>query len=144
MRIKIRVIPALLIAALLMISLCGCTRKLATIRPRDVYIEMERLKDGAVTGMPNSAQLSEMGEALVLQLEAPYDATGDCGDGEAHKYHVTLVRVLSGETEIECFINDDSSVCKNGRRYVAVEEAAKPVDVADWDDYFDAVYAAQQ
>ncbi len=124
-----------IISTILLVFLTGCTAKLTTIRPSEINrVLVERLADGAVIETLNA----DVAEWMILQFEQPYADEGACSQEDGHKYHVTLMRGQDGQdVELEVFINEDSSVCKKGTRYIPMDAAHSPVNVADWDALFE-------
>ena len=122
--------------------LCGCSAKLTTVRPSSVYIQMERISDGAAVGMPGDGAAAEKAEELVLQLEEPYEEAGVCA-GDGHTYRVTLVQAVGGKTELTCFLGMDGSVCRGKKRYIPSEKADSPVRLEEWDAYFEMVHGGK-
>lgn len=132
---------ALLALLLGVLLFAGCTPKLATVRPAEVSeLRVERLSDGAISPYNETMQAAE---ALIFQLEEPYDAAGVCGNDDGHKYHVTLyLGVENKKIDTEVYINQDGSVCRKGKRYIPSDMADAPVNLADWDALFEANAAA--
>lgn len=132
--------PLLLSVTLLLgcLLFTSCTAKLTTIRPSSISkLHVERIADGAEATLPCAEHNADVMERLVLQLEEPYGAAGDCSETDGHIYHATLMRGENGQdVELEVFINEDSSVCKDGRRYVPLDKADSPVNIGDWNALF--------
>lgn len=119
----------------MVIGFCACTPKLTTVPPSQVSeMRVERLSDGILAPAPTSREDEERQVALILQLESHYAKSGSCLDSAGHKYRVTLY--LGDVKDAEVYLNEDNSVCKAGKRYVAVENAYKPVSISDWDALF--------
>ena len=84
---------------LLTLIAVGCSAKLTTVRPGDVYIVMERISDAKVIDRPYTAKQVKISRSLVLQLEDPYTAVGDCSHRDGHKYFVPFLH-----TELSSFM----------------------------------------
>lgn len=126
---------SLLLAAALLLTLCGCTAKLTTVRPAEISeLRVERIADGELSPFQTTMRAAS---TLILQLEEPYEETGACTEADGHKYHVTLfLGVENPKVDTEVYLNEDNSVCKDGKRYVPMDKADKPVNIADWDALF--------
>lgn len=122
-------------AALALLALTACTTKLTTVRPAEISeLRVERMADGVTVTLPSAEHGADLKDTLILQLEQPYGATGDCAETDGHVYKVSLY--ISKKLDTKVVINEDSSVCKGGKRYVPLGKAYLPVNIDDWNALF--------
>lgn len=125
----------LLAAALALLALTACTVKLTTVRPAEISeLRVERVADGVTVTLPSAKHDADLKDALIFQLEQPYGATGDCAEAGGHVYKVSLY--IGEKLDTEVVINEDSSVCRGGKRYVPLDKADSPVNIDDWNALF--------
>ncbi len=125
----------LLAAALALLALTACTAKLTTVRPAEISeLRVERMADGVTVTLPSAEHGADLKDTLIFQLEQPYGATGDCAETDGHVYKVSLY--ISEKLDTEVVINEDSSVCRGGKRYVPLDKADSPVNIDDWNALF--------
>ena len=123
-------------AALALLTLTACTAKLTTVRPAEISgLRVERMADGVTVTLPSAEHNADLKDALILQLEEPYGATGDCAETDGHVYRVSLY--IGEKLDSEVVINEDSSVCRRGKRYVPLDKADSPVNIEDWNALFE-------
>ena len=116
-------------------ALCGCTAKLTTVRPAEISeLRVERMADGVTVTLPSAEHGADLKDTLIFQLEQPYGAASDCAETDGHVYKVSLY--IGEKLDTEVVINEDSSVCRGGKRYVPLDKADSPVNIDDWNALF--------
>jgi len=118
----------------------SCAAKLTTIRPTLINrITVENIAAGEKTELfrGDNDETDWLMDDFVYQMEQFYKSVGLCDEEDEHLYSV---RYYMGEQlELDVFINTDSSVCKNGRRYVQKADDStfdRSVDLDQWEDCF--------
>jgi len=116
-------------------AFCGCTAKLTTVRPAEISeLRVERMADGATVTLPSTEHSADLKNSLIFQLEEPYNGIGNCSETDGHIYHVSLY--IGEKLDTEVYINEDSSVCKRGKRHIPFDKADVPVNIEDWNALF--------
>lgn len=128
----------LLFSIIICLMLCACTAKLTTIRPTLITrIEVEENSSGIKIKhtRKQNADLDNLMDELVLQMEKKYRHLGSCKNHHEHAFEASFYR--EEQLELQVLINWDGSICKDERLYTlkSDNDADIRVYIKNWEDF---------
>lgn len=120
--------------------LSACTSKLITIRPTLITrMEVENIITGkkAEHTRKKHEEIDWLMDDLIFQMEQQYKHIGKCVETDTHIYYAKFY--MKDTLELNVYINNDGSVCKNNKRYFLFNQSDKkddgPTDLDKWEEF---------